>query len=233
VSAIRVGVLSDVHGSLLALEIGHDFLVRAGVDRIVCAGDVASFGPDPNECVTFLREHGVDTVAGNQDVAMLAPIDVPQQASRRVREILTINAWSQRQLTPASLAWLASLPRSLALDGGFVCVHAAPGDLRRVVTASDPKPFPDGARLVCAGHLHQPFVDARGDRTWVNAGSIARPTDGDPRGSLVVAVGDGGHWQVEIVRLPLPLEAICERIRAAGMPYARRVCETQLQSRWW
>lgn len=229
----RIGVLSDVHGSLVPLEIGHAYLTRAGVDGIVCGGDVASFGPDPNTSVAFLRDHGVATAAGNQDVAMLSPIVVPDDASERLQQILAINAWSQRQLTPASLAWLASLPPAVAFDGGFVCLHGAPGDDQAVVTATDPKPYPSGARLVCAGHLHEPFVAVDGERIWANVGSIARPTDGDPRGALALATLRGGRWEVEIVRLELPLEAICARIRGSGMPHAERVCETQVAANWW
>ena len=230
---LRVGVLSDVHGSLIPLELGHDYLQRTGVDHILCGGDVASFGPDPNACVEFLRDQRVETVAGNQDVAMLAPIAIPEDASERQRQILSINAWSQRQLTPASVAWLAALPGELRLDDGFLCVHAAPGDDTQVVGRDDPKPFPDGVRVVCAGHLHEPFVHRLEDRIWANVGSIARPTDGDPRGALGIATLRGTAWSVEIVRLELPVEPICERIIDSGMPFAERVCDLQRRSRWW
>ncbi len=229
----RVGVLSDVHGSLIPLEHGYAYLQRAGVDHILCAGDVASFGPDPNACVAFLRDNGVATVAGNQDVAMLAPIPVPDDVPERQRQILTINRWSQEQLTPANRAWLATLPGELWLDGGFLCVHAAPGDDRQVVSADDPKPFPEGARIVCAGHLHEPFVSVVGGRLWVNVGSIARPTDGDSRGALGIASLRAGLWYAEIVRIELPLDPICDRILTSGIPYAERICELQRSSRWW
>ncbi len=229
----RIGVLSDVHGSLLPLELGHAALQRAGVDRIVCAGDVASFGPEPDACIAFLRAHEVATVAGNHDLAMLTPVELPDGASEREREIQQVAAWSQRQLTSESLAWLAGLPLELRLDDGFVCLHAAPGDLHRVVGPGDPKPFPPGARVVCAGHLHQPYVAEVGERIWANAGSVSRPTDGDPRGAFAIATLRSGRWQVAIERLELPLDTLCERIRAAGMPFAERVCETQRAATWW
>jgi predicted phosphodiesterase len=229
----RVGVLGDVHGNLLALEAGHSVLRGIGVDRVVCTGDVAAFGPDPEGCVAFLRAHGVATVAGNEDAAVLRPIEVDPEAPPRLRQIQEIMAWSQRRLSPAARAWLAALPDRLELEGGLVCVHAGPGDDTRIVDQGDPKPFPPGARLVCAGHLHRPFVTVDGDRTWANAGSIGRPTDGDPRGSLLVASHGGGRWHVEIVRLELPLDAICDRIAAARMPHAARLCETQRAASWW
>lgn len=226
-------MLSDIHGSLLPLELGYAALQRAGVERIVCAGDVASFGAEPDACVRFLRAHEVATVAGNHDLAMRTPVDVPDEASEREREILQVTAWSQRQLTGESLTWLTALPLELRLDDGFVCLHAAPGDVNRVVGPGDPKPFPAGARVVCAGHLHQPYVAQVGDRIWANAGSVSRPTDGDPRGAVAIATLAGDRWQVEIERLELPLDTVCERILASGMPFAERVCATQRAASWW
>jgi hypothetical protein len=142
-------------------------------------------------------------------------------------------AWSQRRLSPDALTWLAALPDRLELEGGLIAVHAAPGDDTRIVDQDDPKPFPPDAQLVCAGHLHRPFVAVEDERTWANAGSIGRPTDGDPRGALLVATQGAGRWRVEIVRLELPLGAICDRITATGMPHAPRLCETQLAASWW
>jgi len=194
---------------------------------------VAAFGPDPEGCVAYLRAHGVATVAGNEDAALLRPVAVDPDAPPRLRQIQEIMAWSQRRLSPTALAWLAALPERLELDDGLVAVHGAPGDDTRIVDEADPKPFPPGARLVCAGHLHRPFVAVEGDRTWANAGSIGRPTDGDPRGALLVATQAAGRWRVDIVRLALPLDAICDRIAAAGMPHAARLCETQRAASWW
>jgi len=230
---LRVGVLGDAHGNLIALEAGQAYLRGVGVDRIVCTGDVAAFGPDPEGCVAFLQAHGIATVAGNEDAAMLHPVTVEPEAPPRLRQIQEIMAWSQRRLSPSNLAWLAALPSQLELEGGLVCVHAVPGDDARIVDEADSKPFPPGARLVCAGHLHRPFVAVEGERTWANAGSIGRPTDGDPRGALLVATLDAGRWRVETVRLELPLDAICTRIAAAGVPHAERLCETQRAASWW
>jgi len=229
----RVGVLGDVHGNLIALEAGHAYLRGIDVDRIVCTGDVAAFGPDPEGCVAFLRAHGIATVSGNEDAAMLRPVAVEPEAPPRLRQIQEIMAWSQHRLSPDALAWLAALPERLELEGGLVCVHASPDDDARIVDQGDPKPFPSDARLVCAGHLHRPFVAVEGERTWANAGSIGRPTDGDPRGALLLATQGAGRWHVEIVRLELPLDAICERIAASGMPHAARLCETQRAASWW
>jgi hypothetical protein len=86
---------------------------------------------------------------------------------------------------------------------------------------------------VCAGHLHQPFVAIENGRTWVNAGSVARPMDGDPRGALAVVSRNRNGWSAETIRFDLPLDRVCQQIRASGMPYVERLCETQIQACAW
>lgn len=54
---MRLAVLSDIHGNLIALEAALEDLNSAGdVDLIWCLGDLAAFGTRPAECVARLRE---------------------------------------------------------------------------------------------------------------------------------------------------------------------------------
>ena len=48
---MRIAIISDIHGNLVALDAVLDDIARARVDRIVCLGDVAAFGPQPAEVV--------------------------------------------------------------------------------------------------------------------------------------------------------------------------------------
>src|SRR5262245_12124055 len=64
---MKLGVISDIHGDPLALELAWSHLTVMGADRIVCAGDVVGYGPFPDRVVAFLKEHKVDPVRGNHD----------------------------------------------------------------------------------------------------------------------------------------------------------------------
>jgi Icc-related predicted phosphoesterase len=50
---MRIGVVSDPHGCLVGLRTALDWLEKERVDVTVCAGDVANFGPQPNECIPY------------------------------------------------------------------------------------------------------------------------------------------------------------------------------------
>src|SRR5438105_4502443 len=64
---MKLGVISDIHGDPIALELAWSHLTVMGADRIVCAGDLVGYGPFPDRVVAFLQEHQVSSVRGNHD----------------------------------------------------------------------------------------------------------------------------------------------------------------------
>ena len=66
----RVLVISDVHANLTALEA---VLADAGkVDEVWCLGDIAGYGPDPNECIERIQAlPNLTCMMGNHDYAAI------------------------------------------------------------------------------------------------------------------------------------------------------------------
>jgi putative phosphoesterase len=65
---MKLGILSDVHGDLVALETVLDRLDNVHqVDLILCAGDLIARGPEEDRVVDIFRERDVPTVCGNHD----------------------------------------------------------------------------------------------------------------------------------------------------------------------
>jgi predicted phosphodiesterase len=62
-----IGILSDIHGNLPALEQALTMGEHLGVASWVCLGDVIDGGKWNNECARFLRDRGIATVRGNHD----------------------------------------------------------------------------------------------------------------------------------------------------------------------
>src|SRR5438132_1262837 len=64
---MKLGLISDVHGDPIALELAWSHLTLLGADRIVCAGDLVGYGPFPDRVVTFLQQRAIASVRGNHD----------------------------------------------------------------------------------------------------------------------------------------------------------------------
>src|SRR4051794_15638391 len=116
---MRLGVIADVHANLPALEAALAALGAA--DVLVCAGDLVGYGPQPNECVTLLREHGARAVLGNHDLMALGDDDYGVTDAL----VLETMAYTRRTLDAATRHLLAALPGQLDVTDDVVLAHGA------------------------------------------------------------------------------------------------------------
>ena len=65
---MRVAVVSDIHGNLVALEAVEADLKTQSPDEVWCAGDLGWAGPWAAECIERVRSAGWVTIKGNTDV---------------------------------------------------------------------------------------------------------------------------------------------------------------------
>lgn len=185
---MRIAVLADAHGNLLALEAVLADLRTQGPDLVVNLGDLTSGPFDPAGSADAQISLGCPTLAGNHERNLLEGDD----ASSSV-------AFARRRLSAAHMAWIGTLPETLRLvDGEVFACHGSPagGDLDyllddvgsgRAVLASEHAILSrlvgiGNARLVLCGHTHIPRVVRVGEVTAVNPGSIGMPayTDESP-----------------------------------------------------
>src|SRR5271157_1189755 len=67
VEPMKLGLVADIHGDPVALELAWAHLITMKVDRIVCAGDLVGYGPFPDRVVAFVKERQIPSVRGNHD----------------------------------------------------------------------------------------------------------------------------------------------------------------------
>ena len=217
---VRIAVVSDIHGNLLALEAVLKDLDQVRADSVVLGGDLALGGPHPNEVVDRLRALGWPSVLGNTDEA-LDESKLPAQA--RGGFVAPAAARTREMLGPERVAWLTRLPLEWQRDAVSV-VHATPTDCWAIVAhdAADgelrevyKRPVIDSAVY---GHIHHAFVRDLGGFTVANSGSVSLSLDGDVRACYAV-VEEG---RVEHRRVPYDVEKVAVDMEAIGYPNAIR-----------
>jgi predicted phosphodiesterase len=228
---VRLAVVSDVHGNLVALDAVVADVERRAVDRVVHGGDLALGGWQPAEVIDRIRELDWPGVVGNVDELLWRPEAraAQERAAPKLRPLLGVifdaHAPATRSLLgPERVGWLRALTAEHR-EEGLVVVHASPGDLWRA-----PPPDADDATLAdayarCAapvvayGHIHRPFVRRLDGFTVANAGSAGSPFDGDPRASYLLVEGDA----VEVVRVAYDIEREVDGLLRSGYPDAERI----------
>jgi predicted phosphodiesterase len=213
---MRYGVIADVHGNLPALEAAVERLEAERVDAYWCPGDLVGYGPFPNECVSLVASlRGLECVAGNHDLIALGRLG-DDRCFRLARETL---AWTARELTGASRAFLGALPLDARPAGGVLLSHGSPGDPQEYVRAPErARELLDGIeeRLLVLGHTHEPWEFEHGGRRLLNPGSVGQSRTRDPRARF--AVLDAERGDVTFVAAEYDVAAVKRALRERGLP---------------
>lgn len=218
---MRIAIVSDIHGNLLALEAVIADLEAHGADEVWCGGDLGWGGPWAAECIERVRAAAWPTVRGNTDVWIAGEAQTPHVADdRRQEHKAQVEAMAAAHAIDPELArWLVSLPLGHAGDGSILLVHGTP---ETPFAAPEPDaqpaafaPYQGRARLVVYGHVHKAFVRRLGDGTIVcNPGSVGLPKDGLDA-SYLIADQHGAEWTLRHRRVAFD--------RRAGLAEARRI----------
>lgn len=206
-----VGVISDIHANLVALEAVLEDM--PSVDAVVCAGDVIGYNPWPADCVDRLRELDVPTVMGNHDRKL---VDGSNFVGNRMARAGITHA--SEQLSEAQRDWLADLPEERRLfDGRVQVVHGHPDDPDRYTYPEEFGPeLLDGAPALVLGHTHLQGFERFDEGVVLNPGSVGQPRDGDPRAAY--ALLDPDDLTVDCRRVPYDIETVQDAVEAAGLP---------------
>ena len=231
---MRLALISDLHGNLLAFEAVLDELEGAGVDRIVCLGDVAT-GPQPRETIARLRCLRCPVVLGNWDIWMVDGMpDLRGYAGPKLREQ---GEWCAAQLDERDKAFLARLPKQveLQLDGASVlCVHGSPRSFMEDIHPTTPDDElaemlgEVEASALTAGHTHVQLVRAHDSTLVVNPGSVGLPFHAwPPNGAIrmspwaeyAILTAEDGRVTADLRRVPYAISALREVAHESGMPH--------------
>jgi diadenosine tetraphosphatase ApaH/serine/threonine PP2A family protein phosphatase len=202
---MRLGIFSDVHSNLEALEAIVESYKGMSIDKYICLGDVVGYGANPNECCDIVKDFASAVVLGNHDAAVSGRMEYSYYYDA-AREALD---WCAAQLTEENRKWLHGLPYLHHLDdmcfshGNPLC----PEEFEYIFTidqASELLPKLDNiAQVNFIGHSHltKSFALSPGEVNEVVArrfglrrhrkyvitdGSVGQPRDYDSRACCTV-----------------------------------------------
>jgi len=202
--------------------------------QVICTGDVAAYGAEPQACADMLRAHDITTVMGNCEESLAADAEACGcgYAEGTVCDTLSVAwfAYCRAALDRETKAWMGGLPRRLAFALGgrrFAVIHGSVSLINRFVFASTPAVEKAaeldlaGADAVIGGHCGLPFTSLVGERLWHNAGAIGLPADdGTPRVWFSTLTPRRDGVLVEHHPLAYDHTAAAAKMRAAGLPEA-------------
>jgi predicted phosphodiesterase len=234
---MRIAVIADIHGNLLALEAVLADIKTQAPDFIVNLGDCLSGPLQGRETAARLMALGYPTIRGNHDEYLITQPDELLGASDK---------YTKARLEDAHFDWLHGLPPRLRLEGQLLLCHGTPDDnetyLLETITAptvvrSSEADIIDRlgdyeATLVLCGHSHLPsaVTVTRNGRPLliVNPGSVGLQAYTDPvpphaveNGTpharyAILDAGHGGAWQCALKQITYDWDQAAATAHAAG-----------------
>jgi putative phosphoesterase len=236
----RIGLISDLHGNLVALLSAIAALTKLGVDQYLCMGDVATSGPQPSETVAALRDLACPVVMGNTDAWALDPHPFAYR-NEETPIIYAIELWGAQQLNADDRSFLQTFAPTIRLEFGtttLLCYHGSPRSNLENIRATTPDTELDAifaghtATIAIGGHTHTQMVRRYREMLVVNPGSVGAPI-AFARGANKAFYPPwtefgllelqetplGSSLHIEVHRAPIEVDAVIAAVRAGDMPH--------------
>ncbi len=238
---MKFAVFGDIHGNIEALRTAYDAAQQAGAEKIYHLGDLGGYSPFVNEVVDFLFEHNIEGVQGNYDEAVAndrehcgCKAEEPLQEEMAHRSF----AWTKTHVLPVSKAYMKNLPTEIEFTANGKKVwlfHATPKKNNLYWFEDRPEKFfremagKTDADILIYGHTHKPYRKDFENKIFINAGSVGKPKDGDPRACVTLIDITSDHVKVEFLRVPYDVEKSAQAIMLSGLPvyFAERLKEAK------
>ena len=217
---MKIALISDIHSNLPALKAVLDAI---DVDQILCAGDIVGYYPYPNEVIELVKEHGIASIYGNHDKAVITG-----DTSWFNPIAASAIEWTRDNISQNGMKFLEKLPAQLTFDNVAI-VHGSPHDPDEYVypTTSPTRleKFLDqvSKKVLVLGHTHVQWSLELGDRKIINPGAVGQPRDGNPKAAY--AILDSKSEEFTMHRIGYDVEETASKTLEVGLPQhlARRL----------
>lgn len=185
---VKIGILSDIHNNIKALNAMLEVYEREECDYLVCSGDIIGIGPWPEDTVKrimSLKNLAMCTM-GNHEMHLVKglPNEFPNQQNMSPREKM-FHQWEHSRLSEESRNFIYSLPQSQTMEFEGKKVHVTHyktnehGKYDKIPREASPQDG-DGifsgvdADVIIYGHDHKTNITLNG-KLYINTGSLGCP----------------------------------------------------------
>jgi predicted phosphodiesterase len=229
-----IAIFGGCYSNLEATVALCQYIDRLGIpaSHRICTGDIVAYGADAEACVKLVRGAADHVVMGNCEESLAAAkadcgCGFPEGSDCQ-RLSAAWFAHADRQISPESRNWMATLPQRIDLQIGgarLAVVHGGAEQVNQFIFASTSGKIKAGQLAhaevdgVIGGHCGVPFSQSVAGRLWHNSGAVGMPAnDGTARiwFSIITPIEQG--LEIQHHAIGYDHAAAADKMRKAGLP---------------
>jgi putative phosphoesterase len=199
---MKIGLLSDVHGNLIALEKCLNYLNKISVDVIYFLGDAVGYYPQGIEVLNRLVNDKVHCLMGNHEAMLLGLLNCSIENEKiyqleKIREVISSDLIDFIKNLSPDFEFNLNGKNIKLMHGGpanFLTEYIYPNNQLEEFNGMPYNYF-------FMGHTHYPFIKVFKNQTIVNIGSCGMPRDYGTLSSF--AVFDTLNSEINILRIDM------------------------------
>lgn len=207
---MRLAVISDVHGNLLALEKAFDFIDRINVDGIIWCGDYISDILLSSEVLEFIRlknekyKHWM--IKGNREDYIIDYHNSTDKDFSRV-DVSDSLLFTYKSLSKDDIKYISSLPDEVVVD-----IKGCPKIYVRHKLNNK-----TNYKYHVFGHVHKQCLFIKDDTRFINSGSVGQCCSGSPGLEFSILELVNGEWSSHFYHMDYNLEYVVKFIRNSDL----------------
>jgi putative phosphoesterase len=213
VKHMKIAVLADIHGNLIALEAVLKDIKANKIDQIIVLGDmITDFPDDTNTVLDIIKDKAQYIIKGNRESYLLNR-DINFNG---YKQFLTINQ-THDIISPDNLKFISSLPEQISIiyDNLFSlrCVHGTPFSPFELIYEDDESTIKKvlssiNEKILLCGHSHCQWYKEIGDKIILNPGSVGINFSGDKTAQYAIIKYENGIVSIRLKALPYDFETL-------------------------
>lgn len=226
---MKIGIITDIHSNVIALDsIIQKFKVEK-CDRIICCGDIIGIGPYPEQTVRYIMSlPNLICVRGNHDHYQFRGLPDKITKSEKLHHL-----WNKSLLSADSINFLKGLPKKadLIVEGHSIsALHYSVDSENRYRFIKNPTVseledlFLDvDSEIICYGHDHKRLVCNVRQKWYINAGSCGCPEDEKNIARGAILSIDRDKTSLERIDERYDVEEVIREIKRLNYPAAKDI----------
>lgn len=221
---MRIGIITDIHNNLIALESVLNEIEKT-CDCIICCGDIIGIGPYPEETVKRVMQiRNLIAVRGNHERYLIdgMPNEIPNEEHMDFEE-MKHHKWEHRQLSNSSIEFLKTLPYSIKfeIEGKKIVVthyamnydnkyYSFKNNIEKLFSSVE-------ADIIIYGHNHSKNI-CNTDKLYINVGSLGCPANDRNIARYGILEITDGYVNIEAKELKYDSQTVINKINELNYP---------------